>query len=228
MGRFDSIIRGAMLVDGIGSPRRRADVAVADGRIVAIGNLSTAEAGDTVKASDSVVCPGFIDVHTHSDLTPLIDSRCASKVRQGVTTELVGHCGFSAFPLVKGTSQERTELNSPVMMAGGIEADWSDCVGYLEALEQARPAFNMATLVGNGTIRSAVMGYDNRPPTADELGAMRGHVAQAMEQGAFGLSSGLTLYPSSVAQTDELVELCEEVAQWGGIYDTHTRHQAFV
>ena len=226
MGRFDSIIRGAMLVDGIGSPRRRADVAVADGRIVAIGNLSTAEAGDTVKASDSVVCPGFIDVHTHSDLTPLIDSRCASKVRQGVTTELVGHCGFSAFPLVKGTSQERTELNSPVMMAGGIEADWSDCVGYLEALEQARPAFNMATLVGNSTIRSAVMGYDNRPPTADELGAMRGHVAQAMEQGAFGLSSGLTLYPSSVAQTDELVELCEEVAQWGGIYDTHTRHLA--
>ncbi len=227
---FDTIIGGATLVDGTGAPARQADIGIAQGRIAAVGDLAAGNAGERIEAGRRVVCPGFIDMHTHSDLTPLLDARCASKVRQGVTTELVGHCGFSAFPLVQGTPQEREELDRAVMAAtaGGrrLEADWSDCAGYLHALERARPAFNMATLVGNGTIRSAVMGYDNRPPTIDELKAMRWQVAQAMEQGAFGISSGLTLYPSSVAQPEELVALCEEMALWGGLYDSHTRHLA--
>jgi N-acyl-D-aspartate/D-glutamate deacylase len=201
-------------------------VGVTRDRIAAIGDLSAADAADVVPAGGRVLCPGFIDMHTHSDLTPLMDARCASKVRQGVTTELVGHCGFSAFPLVKGTAQERTELDRAVLMGRDIQADWADCAGYLAALERDRPAFNMATLVGNGTIRSAVMGYDNRLPTAEELKAMRRQVAQAMEQGAVGLSSGLTLHPSSLAQTEELIALGEEAARWGGLYDTHTRHLA--
>jgi N-acyl-D-amino-acid deacylase len=227
---FDTIIRGALLIDGTGGRGRLADIGVAGGRIAAIGDLTPAVAhanpAGVLEATGCAVCPGFIDVHTHSDLTPLMDARCASKVRQGVTTELVGHCGFSVFPLVKGTAQEQAELNRGVMMGSGIQAGWSDCAGYLQALEQAAPAFNMATLVGNGTIRSAVMGYDNRAPTPGELKAMRREVSWAMEQGAFGLSSGLTLYPSSVAGTDELVALCEELARWGGLYDTHTRHLA--
>ena len=226
MAAFDVIIEGAALIDGTGAPARPADVGVTGSRIAAIGDLSAAIAEDVVQAQGCVVSPGFIDMHTHSDLTPLMDPRCVSKVRQGVTTELVGHCGFSAFPLIKGTAQERTELDRAVLMATGIQADWSDGAGYLAALERAQPAFNVATLVGNGTIRSAVLGYDNRPPTADELKAMRRQIAQAMEQGAFGLSSGLTLYPSSAAQTHELVALCEEVARWRGLYDTHTRHLA--
>lgn len=224
MATFDVIINGASVVDGTGSPARPADLGVIGDRIVAIGDLSVAVAKEVVEAQNSAVCPGFIDMHTHSDLTPLIDPRCASKVRQGVTTELVGHCGFSAFPLLKGTLQEQTELSRAVFMTEGIQADWTDCHGYLTALERARPALNMATLIGNGTVRSAVMGYVNRPPTKDELKSMRRHVAQAMEHGAFGLSSGLTLYPSSLAQTDELVALCEEVIHWSGFYDTHTRH----
>lgn len=226
MTPFDVIISAADVIDGSGWPAHRADVGVQGGRIVAIGDLSSAEASDRVHAPGSVVCPGFIDMHTHSDLTPLMDWRCASKVRQGVTTELVGHCGFSAFPLREGTAQAETELGRAVFMAPGVQAAWLDCAGYLEALERARPACNIATLVGAGTVRSAVVGYDNRPPTTDELAAMRAEVATAMEQGAFGLSSGLTLYPSSVAQTDELVALCQEAAYWGGIYDTHTRHLA--
>jgi len=226
MATFDVIIKGATLVDGAGASGRPADLGVRRDRVAAIGDLSAASAADVVEARGHVVCPGFIDVHTHSDLTPLMDSRCASKVRQGVTTELVGNCGFSAFPLLKGTAQERVELDRAVMMASGVEADWSDCAGYLAALERAEPAFNMATQVGNGTIRSAVMGYDNRPPTADELRAMRRLVAGAMEQGAFGLSTGLTLHPSSLAQTGEVVALCKEVARWGGLYNTHTRHLA--
>jgi N-acyl-D-amino-acid deacylase len=223
---LDTIVLGANLVDGSGAPGRKADVGIAQGRIAATGDLAGREAADRVEAGGQVVCPGFIDMHTHSDLAPLLDPRCASKVRQGVTTELVGHCGFSAFPLLRGTAQERTELGRGVMMGRGIQADWSDCAGYLAALQRAGPAFNMATLVGNGTIRSAVMGYDNRPPTSDELKAMRWQVAQAMEQGAFGLSSGLTLYPSNVAQGDELVALCQEMMHWDGLYDSHTRHLA--
>jgi N-acyl-D-aspartate/D-glutamate deacylase len=226
MSSLDTIIRGATLIDGTGSAPRPADVGVSGGRIEAIGSLSAASAQDVIDGSDSIVCPGFIDMHTHSDLTPLVDPRCASKVRQGVTTELVGHCGFSAFPLRRDTSQELTELGRAVFMGRTERARWSDCAGYLEALESARPAFNMATLVGAGTVRSAVMGYDNRAPTADELLAMRNEVSKAMEQGAFGVSSGLTLYPSSVAETDELVALCETAASWDGVYDTHTRHLA--
>jgi len=224
MTTFDTIITGGTVIDGTGTPGRPADVGVVGDWIAAIGDLSAATAASVLAASGHVVCPGFIDMHTHSDLTALMEPSCASKVRQGVTTELVGHCGFSAFPLVKGTTQERTVLDCAVLTGRGIQADWSDCAGYLAALERVRPAFNMATLVGNGTVRSAVVGYDQRPPTADELKEMRRHVAQAMEQGAFGLSTGLTLYPSSVAQTDEVVALCEEVARWGGLYDTHVRH----
>jgi len=226
MAILDILLRGGSLVDGSGAPARPADIGIAGERIAAIGDLSDAEATESVQLDGQVVCPGFIDMHSHSDLTPLMDNRCASKVRQGVTTELVGHCGFSAFPLNRGTAQEQTELGRSVMMASGIQADWSDCAGYLSALERARPAFNMATLVGNGAIRSATVGYDNRPPTPDELKAMRRHVALAMEQGAFGLSCGLTLYPSSVAQTDELAALAEEAARFGGLYVTHTRHLA--
>jgi N-acyl-D-amino-acid deacylase len=224
MATFDVIITGAVLMDGTGAPGRPADVGVTGDRITAIGDLSVATAAGTVDAQGRIVCPGFIDMHTHSDLTALIDPHCASKVRQGVTTELVGHCGLSAFPLVTGTAQERAELDRVMIEGRRPQADWSDCAGYLSALERARPAFNMATLMGSGTIRSAVVGYENRPPTADESQAMRWQVAQAMEQGAFGLSSGLTIFPSGVAQTDELVALCQEAARWGGLYDTHTRH----
>ena len=111
-------------------------------------------------------------------------------------------------------------------MATGVPGGWSDCAGYLAALEAVRPAVNIATMVGNGTIRAKVMGYDNRPPTGDELEAMRREVAIAMEQGAVGFSTGLTLYPSSAASTDEVTELCREAARYGGIYNTHTRHVA--
>ncbi len=224
MTTFDALVRGATLIDGSGAPGRRSDIGVNGTRIAAIGDLADADAATILEAPGHVVCPGFIDIHTHSDLTPLLDWRCASKVRQGITTELVGHCGFSAFPLNRGTEQEQAVLDSAVMMGHGVKADWSDCASYLSALERAQPAFNMATLVANGTIRSAVMGFDARPPTADELRAMRGHVSEALEQGAFGLSSGLTLYPSSAAQTDELVALCEEVARRGGVYISHVRH----
>lgn len=221
---FDILITGGKLIDGTGSPARQADVGIVGDRIKAIGALPQDNAANIVHAHGHVICPGFIDMHTHSDLTALLEPECSSKVRQGVTTELVGHCGFSAFPLAKGTPQERATLDSAVLTGMGIQADWTGCDGYLAALERAKPAFNIATLVGNGTVRSAVMGYDQRSPTSGELEKMRWLVAQSMEQGAFGISTGLTLYPSSVAQTEEIISLCETAARYGGLYDTHVRH----
>ena len=154
MVELDVLIKGGILIDGSGSPGTRADVGVRKGLIVAVGDLSLATANEILEVPGRIVCPGFIDVHGHSDLTPFIDPRCASKVRQGVTTELVGNCGFSAFPLVKRWNQERTELNRSLFMSEGVDADWTDCSGYLAALDRLRPALNIATQVGNGTIRT--------------------------------------------------------------------------
>jgi N-acyl-D-amino-acid deacylase len=224
LSAFDTVILGGTVIDGTGSAGRRADVGVTGDRITAVADLVEASSNLRVAADGQIVCPGFIDMHTHSDLTALLEPSCSSKVRQGVTTELVGHCGFSAFPLVRGAAQERAMLDGAILTGEGIQATWCGCAGYLEALEDAGPALNVATLVGNGTVRSAVIGYDQRPPTVDELREMREKVAQAMEEGAFGLSTGLTLYPSSVAEADEVVALCEEVARYGGLYDTHVRH----
>ena len=224
MSAFDTVILGGTVIDGTGSAGRRTDVGVTGDQIAAVADLSEASADLRVAAGGRVVCPGFIDMHTHSDLTALLEPSCSSKIRQGVTTELVGHCGFSAFPLVHGAAQEHSILDGAILTGEGIRATWSDCAGYLEALEDAGPALNVATLVGNGTVRSAVIGYDQRGPTAAELKEMRKKVAQAMEEGAFGLSTGLTLYPSSVAGADEVVALCQEVARYGGLYDTHVRH----
>ncbi len=223
---FDILIRNGTLIDGDDRHGFVADVAIVGDRIAAIGRLPEAEATRVIDASGRVVCPGFIDIHTHSDLTLLRDGRAASKLFQGVTTELVGHCGFSAFPLVPGTPQAQIEIRRGLLMGAGLESSWHDLAGYFEQVGRTPPAINVASLVGHGTIRSAVVGYENRPPTKDELQAMQHLVAEAMEQGAFGLSTGLTLAPSRFADTDEIVALCGEVARFGGLYITHTRHLA--
>jgi len=217
---FDKLIRGAAVVDGTGAPAYRADVGIRGNRIAIIGDLGEAEAGETLDASGLHVCPGFIDMHTHSDLSLMEDGRGQSKVRQGITTELVGHCGFSPFPLVKRGS----ELFRPGTYSARIsQVDWTDLAGYAARINRQGTSVNVAPLVGHAAIRSAVMGVEDRPPAPAELDEMCALVAQAMEQGAFGLSSGLTLVPSSYADTDEVVALAQVAGRYGGFYDTHAR-----
>jgi N-acyl-D-amino-acid deacylase len=193
---FDLLIRNGTVVDGTGAPGAKADVAVKDGRIVRVGRLGTATAAATIDATDLVVAPGFIDVHTHADdlaSAPLAENF----VRMGVTSLVAGNCGGSAL----------------------------DVGGALKEIQAARAAINFATLVGHNTVRQAVMGTVERPPTPAELEQMKGLVAKAMADGAVGFSTGLQYVPGSYATTDELIALARAAAAGGGLYATHMRNE---
>jgi len=218
---FDLIIRNGFLIDGSGNPWFRADVGILGGKIATVTKLDTTEAERVIDARGLVVSPGFIDIHSHSDLALLINPRAESKIRQGVTTEVIGNCGDSAAPTNKETVKFLKD-------EWGLEAkevawNWSTFGEYLYQLEKQGVALNVAALVGHGTVRIAVMGVDNRPPTSEELEKMEELVAQSMDDGAFGMSTGLVYLPGCYADTSELIELCRVVARYGGIYASHTR-----
>ena len=220
---LDLVFRGATLVDGTGADPRLADLGIADGRIVALGDVPSAVgAARAVDATGLTLAPGFVDIHTHSDVSLLRDAAAASKVRQGVTTEVVGNCGFSAFPV----ATEQLDLHHEHL--AGIEQDparphWTDLDGYAAALESGGIALNVATLVGHGCLRIAGMGLADRAPTVHELDGLLALLETTLAQGAFGLSTGLTYVPSMYGSTEEIVELSKVVARHGGVYATHAR-----
>ena len=217
---FDLVIRGGSVIDGTGRPPLVADVGIAGDAILAIGDLREATAARVIEAADRVVCPGFIDIHTHSDLTLLQYPRAESRTRQGVTTEVVGNCSYSPFPVTK----QSWEFMAPRLGGSAKEpCPWADVAGYREFLNQRGIGVNVVPLVGHGSVRIAAMGLEDRLPTAEEVGRMRYLVAEAMGQGAFGFSTGLTLVPSSFSQTDELIAISKEVKAQGGFYATHSR-----
>lgn len=218
---FELAIRNGFVIDGAGNPWFRADVGISGGKIAKVGRLNHAKAEKTIDASGLVVSPGFIDVHTHSDLALLINPRAESKIRQGVTTEVIGNCGSSAAPTKKATLNLLKEEWEPE--AKEVKWNWSTFGEYLGQFERQGVAMNVVALVGHGTIRMAVMGVDNRPPTKEEMEEMKALVAQAMEDGAFGLSTGLVYLPGCYADTSELIELCKVVAEHGGFYASHIR-----
>jgi N-acyl-D-aspartate/D-glutamate deacylase len=214
---LDLVIAGARVVDGDGGPAFFGWVGVDGERIAEVGRGVAPPAGRTIEVAGKVLAPGFVDVHTHSDLGPLVDPRMPSALRQGVTTQIVGNCGASPWPragyrecaLIVGADPERA---GPATFAG-----------YLGALESARPATNVAALVGHGAIRDEVMPERRRPPDADELRSMAAAVVEAMEAGALGLSTGLIYVPGMFAGTDEVVVLAAEAGRRGGIYASHIR-----
>ena len=219
---LDVVIRKGRIIDGAGNPWFLADVGVKDGKIIKIGDLKSWDAERVVDAEGCVVGPGFIDMHSHSDFAPLINPYMESKVRQGVTTEVVGNCGSSAAPLDDFLREEILKT-SPMLREANVELDWSTMDEYMRRVERNGVSLNIAPLVGNGNIRSLVLQFEKRKPTEKELGEMKQILAQAMEEGAFGMSTGLIYPPSCYADTEEIVELCKVVARFRGLYSSHIR-----
>src|SRR5437867_3558912 len=220
--RFDVLIKNGRIVDGTGAPWFRGDIAILEDRIVAVGSLAGAPAKLIVDAENLVVAPGFIDLLGQSEFNVLVDGRAASKILQGVTTEITGE-GTSIAPV---NDRMMREAKASAEHFGGTQ-NWRTLADYFRRLEtQSRPAINMATFVGAGGVRNYVIGKDDRPPTAAELEQMKQVVATAMEQGALGLSTSLQYVPDRFASTNEIVELAKVAAQYGGVYFTHQRSES--
>ena len=217
---LDLLVRGGTVVDGTGAPRFTADVGVEDGKIAELGSLEGAQAAETLDASGLVVAPGFIDVHSHSDFTLLVDPRAQSQVFQGVTTEVIGNCGHGCAPL---TDPQRFTGNIYGYQPGLVDMDWTTVAGYLERLDAARPAVNVVTLVPNGNLRLAVLDEPEQQATPDEVKAMGRLLEESLEAGAFGYSNGLEYSVERACTEEETVELCRIVSRAGGLYATHER-----
>jgi N-acyl-D-amino-acid deacylase len=213
---YDLLITGGSLLDGDGTPAINADIGVRDGRIASIGNLGAAAARQRIDASGLTVAPGFIDMHNHSDYTILVEPKSESMIRQGVTTMVLGE-SRSAGPVKRGTNE------SDVM--AGVSVDWTTLSGYFTRLERQHIATNIASYVGEEQVWTYVKGYGQSPATATELAEMKKLIAQAMEEGAMGLSTALLEPPSSLATTDNLIELARVAKQYGGIYSSHIRDE---
>lgn len=218
----DVVIRGGWIVDGSGGPLFRGDVALEGDRIVEVGLVGKGRR--EVDASGMLVAPGFVDMHAHSDLQLLAEPGAPAKVMQGVVTEVLGQDGLSFAPADAGTLESVREQTAAWNGAPPhLDYDWSSVSDYLARIEAARPSVNAAYLLPHGTIRLGVVGQEERPATAGELQAMRDEVRRGMDEGALGLSTGLTYTPAMYAPTSELVALCEEIVPYGGFFAPHTR-----
>lgn len=216
---MDILIKGGRVLDGNGNPWFRANVAIEDGRITAVGDISCG-AETVINARGLIVAPGFIDIHNHSDVALVADGRAESMVHQGVTTVITGNCGMSPFPLI-GEAMETARASYRRQF--GIDVDWSSQRGYEERLTSQGISINNGVYVGHGTVREAVMGHEARLPTTAEMEEMRRLVDEAMGDGCLGLSTGLGYAPGIYADTDEIVDLCRVVAAHRGVYSTHVR-----
>lgn len=219
--RYDLLIRNGRVIDGSGRPGYAADVAVNGDRIVAIGKLKNATAKREIDAAGMVVAPGFIDMLGQSETYLLIDPRAMSKVMMGVTTEVTGE-GESIAPVNARLIKEQEDFNRRY----DLTIDWRTLAEYFKRLEKQGAGVNLATFVGATQLREYVVGYDNRPPTPAELDQMKQLVADAMKDGALGVSTSLQYVPARFAKTDEIVELAKVARQYGGIYITHQRSEA--
>jgi len=219
---YDLLLTGCKVADGSGEARFGADIGVKDGRIAAIGKLKGERARREIAIDGLTVCPGFIDIHAHGEEQLLVTPTAEAKIMQGITTMVGGNCGISAAP-VKGP------LATFINQAGifpAVTVDWATFDEFFQRIETTGSAVNLACLVGNASLRASVIGLENRQPTAAELLKMQALLAEAMQQGAFGLSTGLVYAPGSFASTAEIIALAEVAAQYGGFYASHVRGMA--
>ncbi|MFX0196758.1 MAG: amidohydrolase family protein [Candidatus Hodarchaeota archaeon] len=226
--KFDLLIRNGNLIDGTGNPYYKADIGIINGQIAHIGkNINPTETERVIDANGSVVSPGFFDAHSHDELSLLINPRCDEKILQGVTTNVICNCGFSPAPI---SEEHRKDIDDSLKSRGGelVKEELKEIYSfddYLRKLEAVKPGINILPLVGHSTVRIAVMGSANRAPTDFELSKMKQLVANAMEEGAIGMSTGLILVPGTYAESEEIIELSKVVSKFNGIYTSHIRSE---
>ena len=217
----DSLIKNVLILDGTGVDPRPGSVALADGKIVAAGELEGYAATSALDGKGCILAPGFIDVHTHDDLYLLRSPQMLPKLSQGVTTVIVGNCGISAAPVTLENS-----FPDPMNLLGEAAAfRYPKFCDYVSAIETARPAVNVAALVGHTALRNNHMDRLDRVATAGEISAMRGQLRQALADGALGLSTGLAYLSANSASTEEVSGVAEALAEAGAIYTTHLRSE---
>lgn len=216
---YDLIIKDGLIVDGSGRSAFLTDLGIKGERIYSVGGLEGAAARRVIMAGGLAVSPGFIDVHGHSDLTLLVDRSAPSKIRQGITTEVGGNCGFSGAPAL---SQAQKKLESR-KTAYDLTSSWTYLEEYLEILQAGGLGINFVPLVGQGNLRASVVGYEDRSASPEEIEKMKSLLARSLKEGAFGLSSGLLYPPGCFTPTEELIALTRIVADSEGIYASHIR-----
>ncbi|MDH4209663.1 MAG: amidohydrolase family protein, partial [Anaerolineae bacterium] len=223
MTLFDLVLANGKIVDGCGNPWFWGDLAIRRGRIAKVAPASTLQGRETIDLGGRFVAPGFIDVHTHSDLSILVNRRAESAVRQGATTHIIGNCGMSPAPVDEDHIAEMRHHWGCISDQPEVTWQWRTFEQYLQTLQSDGLAINVASLAGHAALRIAVMGLADRDPTPSELDRMKGLLAEAMESGAFGLSTGLVYPPGCFARTDEIIALCQVVSRYHGLYASHIR-----
>ncbi len=220
---FDILIKNGSVIDGTGKKEFLSNVGIKDGKITEIGNLADAEAAFTIDAKGLKVVPGFIDIHSHTDVDLIINPKAESKIRQGVTTEICGQDGMSWAPVAAVNLEKQLKSFKDEY---GDELSWRTMGEFLDNFSNRKFCVNLASMLGLGTIRKVVVGMDDRPATKDEMKQMQKEVEKAINEGAIGVSTGLEYTPGSFASTEELIELCKAVPKEFRLYATHMRNEA--
>ena len=236
---FDIIIRGGLVLDGSGNDAICCDIGITNSLITKMGDLSHQTADKTIDAAGMTICPGFIDAHSHSDTYLLIEPSAASKIYQGVTTEICGNCGASAAPLNGSYKMPSDWLDKDYSALGtprspgaprtarrSVPAPWKTVADYRELYDEVQPAINVALLIGHNTLHAGLCGYEPRAASRDEMQQMKKELEKALDEGAIGLSSGLAYPPGSAVPREEIIELSKVVARHGGLYTTHMRSES--
>jgi N-acyl-D-amino-acid deacylase len=225
---YDIAIKNGYIVDGSGEEGYKADIAIQEGKIVRIEPSLDVKATTIIDASDLIVSPGFINIHSHSEMSIEFENKFQSVISQGITTETIGQCGASLAPISdESLDVFEKDLESWLPPGGQIDLSWRSFAEYLRRIEEKKTAVNIVPVVGFGTVRIAGgPGYENREPTTQEYEKMRKYVQESMESGAFGMSTGLIYSPQIYAQTEEVIELAKEVANYNGLYFSHMRDES--
>lgn len=226
---LDIKIINARIMDGLGGKAFDGEVGIKGERIAKIGDLKDMQAKTVIDAKGLVVCPGFIDTHTHSDLSVLYDPYCSSSLRDGCTTVVIGNCGIGVAPVAEDKKQLLLEYLSTRLIGSmpvKLELNWNTFEEYLQAVEDIKPAINIVPLLAHGAIRINEMGFDKSPATKEQIKNMKKEIGIAMEAGAFSMSTGLVYLPGAFTDTDELIEVTKAIKPYGGMYITHLRSES--